>query len=199
MTHLKKNVAVFLLNNWGEVHSVFALFIAIPLAFPPMISHLLSALGGVILQSMCKGSLGIPITMPMTSNFSSLLSDKEPDTYANHFFWASLVSQAVKNLPAMWKTQVQSLGGENPLVKGMTAQSSILAWRITWTEEPGEFHGIAESDTTGRLTRSHSHFHDRGYLMTNIKHLSAGALPMYMHWNIIIISPQKAPFEGNFP
>ncbi|KAI4543870.1 hypothetical protein MG293_006664 [Ovis ammon polii] len=43
------------------------------------------ALRGVILQSMYKGSLGIPMTVPMTSNFSSLLSDKEPDTYANHF------------------------------------------------------------------------------------------------------------------
>ena len=83
----------------------------------------------------------------MASNFSSLLSDKEPDTYANHFLWASLVSQAVKNLPAMWKTQVQSLGGEDPLAKGVTAQSSILAWRISWTEEPGEFRGIAKSLT----------------------------------------------------
>ena len=43
----------------------------------------------------------------------------------------------VKNLPAMQETQVQSLGQEDPLEKEMVAQSSILAWRIPWTEEPG--------------------------------------------------------------
>ena len=50
---------------------------------------------------------------------------------------ASLVTQMVKNLPAMQETQVRSLGGENPLEKGMAIQSSILAWRIPWTEQPG--------------------------------------------------------------
>ena len=43
----------------------------------------------------------------------------------------------VKNLPAMRKTQVQSLGQEDPLEKGMVTHSSILALRIPWTEEPG--------------------------------------------------------------
>jgi len=43
----------------------------------------------------------------------------------------------VKNLPAMWETQVQSLGWEDPLEKERANQSSILAWRITRTEEPG--------------------------------------------------------------
>ena len=43
----------------------------------------------------------------------------------------------VKNLPAMWKIQVQSLGGEDCLEKGMAIHSSILAWTIPWTEEPG--------------------------------------------------------------
>ena len=52
-------------------------------------------------------------------------------------FQASLVAQAVKNLPAMQETRVQSLGLEDPLEKGMATQSSILAWRIPWTEEPG--------------------------------------------------------------
>ena len=47
----------------------------------------------------------------------------------------SLVSQTIKKLPAMWKTQVQSLGQEDPLEKGMVAHSSILAWEISWTEE----------------------------------------------------------------
>ena len=49
----------------------------------------------------------------------------------------SLVAQTVKNLPVMWKTWVQSLGWEDPLEKGMATHSSILAWRIPWTEEPG--------------------------------------------------------------
>ena len=43
----------------------------------------------------------------------------------------------VKNLPAMKETWVRSLGWEDPLEKGMATYSSILAWRISWTEEPG--------------------------------------------------------------
>ena len=50
---------------------------------------------------------------------------------------APMVAQMVKNLPAMQKTQVQSLGREDPLQKGMATHSSILAWEIPWTEEPG--------------------------------------------------------------
>ena len=51
---------------------------------------------------------------------------------------ASLVTQTVKNLPAMWETQVQSLSQEDSLEKGVASHSSILAWRIPWTEKPGE-------------------------------------------------------------
>ena len=47
--------------------------------------------------------------------------------------WASLVSQLVENLPAVWETWIQSLGWEDPLVKGKANHSSILAWRIPWT------------------------------------------------------------------
>ena len=50
---------------------------------------------------------------------------------------ASLVAQTVKNLPAMQKTWVQSLGQEDPLEKEMATHSGILAGRIPWTEEPG--------------------------------------------------------------
>ena len=46
------------------------------------------------------------------------------------------MAQMVKNLPAMQKTQVQSLGSEDPLEKGKATHSSILAWRIPWTQEP---------------------------------------------------------------
>ena len=48
-----------------------------------------------------------------------------------------MVAQTVKNRPAMWETWLQSLGWEDPLEEEMTIHSSILAWRIPWTEEPG--------------------------------------------------------------
>ena len=54
-----------------------------------------------------------------------------------HINQGSLVAQMVKNLPAVWETQVRSLGQEDPLEKGMNIHSSILAWRIPWPEEPG--------------------------------------------------------------
>ena len=51
--------------------------------------------------------------------------------------WVSLVAQMAKNLPAVQEMGVRSLGGEDPPGNGMAAHSSILAWRIPWTEEPG--------------------------------------------------------------
>ena len=50
---------------------------------------------------------------------------------------ASLVAQMEKSLPAVWETWVQSLGWEDPLEREMATHSSILAWRMPWTEEPG--------------------------------------------------------------
>ena len=50
----------------------------------------------------------------------------------------SLVAQMIKNLPAMEEIQIWSLDQEDPLEKGMATHSSILAWRIPWTEEPGQ-------------------------------------------------------------
>ena len=62
----------------------------------------------------------------------------------------SRVAQSVKHLPAMRETWVQFLGQEDPLEKEMATHSSILAWRIPWTEEPGrlQFMGWQELDTT---------------------------------------------------
>ena len=57
------------------------------------------------------------------------------------------MTQVVKNLPAKWETQVQSLGGEDPLEKELATHSRILAWRMPWTEEPGR-PWVAESDMT---------------------------------------------------
>ena len=72
-------------------------------------------------------------------------------------FWASLVAQSVKNLPAVQETRVRSLGWEDPLEKGMATHSSILAWRIPCTKEPGRLQsmGHKESDTTEQLTQQH--------------------------------------------
>ena len=55
----------------------------------------------------------------------------------------------VKKLPAMQETQVRSLGWEDPLEKEVATHSSILAWRIPWTEEPGRatVHGVPKSRT----------------------------------------------------
>ena len=55
---------------------------------------------------------------------------------------ASLMAQMVKNLPAMQETWVQFRGQEDPLEKGMETHSSILAWRIPWTEEPGRLQSM---------------------------------------------------------
>ena len=56
---------------------------------------------------------------------------------ALNYALASLVAQRLKCLPPMWETRVRFLGQENPLEKEMVTHSSILAWRIPWTEEPG--------------------------------------------------------------
>ena len=57
----------------------------------------------------------------------------------------SPVAQTVKNLPAMQETLVQSLGWEDPLEEGMTTHSSILAWKIPQTEEPGRLQSMESS------------------------------------------------------
>ena len=54
----------------------------------------------------------------------------------------SLVAQTVKNPPAMWETWVQSLSQEDPLEEEVATHSSILAWKIQWTEEPGELQSV---------------------------------------------------------
>ena len=56
----------------------------------------------------------------------------------------SLVAQMVKRLPTMWETQVRSLGWEDPLEKEMGTHSSILAWKIPWTEETGMLYNLQD-------------------------------------------------------
>ena len=58
------------------------------------------------------------------------------------YFRASWVAQMIKNPPAMQETWVQSLSWEDPLEEGVAIPSSILAWRIPWTEEPGRLQSM---------------------------------------------------------
>ena len=81
-------------------------------------------------------------------------------------YWNS-VAQMVKNLSAMRETWVQFLGQEDPLEKGMAIYSSILAWRIPWTEKPGGLQslGVAKSPT-GLSDLTHTHTHDLLFLLS---------------------------------
>ena len=74
--------------------------------------------------------------------------------------WASLVAQLLKNLPAVQETWVLSLGWEDPLEKKMATHSSILAWKISWTEEPDGLQSMG-SQRVGRDWASNT------YLLTN--------------------------------
>ena len=80
---------------------------------------------------------GIPRELPEIS--VSLIVDSR---YVFKQCWISLLTQMVKNLPAMWETQVQSLGQDDPLEEGMATHSRILVWRIPWTEEPHELQSM---------------------------------------------------------
>ena len=92
-------------------------------------------------------------TQPSEQNPGTEMDDQ--GTVCGGPTWALLEAHTVKNLPAVQETQVRSLGWEDPLEKGMATHSSILAWRIPWSEEPGRLYspwGRKESDTTERLT-----------------------------------------------
>ena len=67
---------------------------------------------------------------------------------------ASPVPQTVENLPVIQETQVRSLGREDPLEENMATHSSILAWRIPWTEELDGLQSPKEWDTTEQLTHT---------------------------------------------
>ena len=73
--------------------------------------------------------------------------------------WFTLVAQMVKNLPAMQKTRVQSLGQEDPLVKGMATHSSILTWRIPWTKESGGLQSMGVTKSQTRLSDFYFHWY----------------------------------------
>ena len=87
--------------------------------------------------------------------------------------WAFLVTQMVKNPPAMQETQVWSLGQEDPLEKGIFTHPSILAWRIPRTEEPGRLQSIGLQRfgydcTTNIFTFIYIYIHTHIYEHTHI-------------------------------
>ena len=69
--------------------------------------------------------------------------------------WASLVAQMVENLPPVQETWVWSLSWEDPVEKGMVTHSSILVWRIPWTEEPGGWEST-ESQSPAWMSDEHT-------------------------------------------
>ena len=100
--------------------------------------YLLCRLGGELGKSLTVSGSYQQIRVPSTEvlgislGFCRLLCALE---FSPH--WASLVAQMLKNLPAMQETWVWYLDWEDPLEKGMATHSSILAWRIPWSEKPG--------------------------------------------------------------
>ena len=103
--------------------------------------------------------------------------------------WASLVAQMVKSLPARQReAQVRSLGGEDPLEQGMATHSSLLAWEIPWTEEPGGLQ------STGSLQRVGYHWVTKTFtFQATIKCImGVSSLPRHIscHLNKTIIVPE---------
>ena len=80
--------------------------------------------------------------------------------------WIFPVAQMVKNLPAKQKTQIRSLGWKDALEKGMAIHSSILAWRISWPEEPGRPQSMGSHSRT-RLSDQHYHYTYETYRVSN--------------------------------
>ena len=79
----------------------------------------------------------------------------------------------IKNMPAMWETWVWSLGWEDPLEKRMITDSSILAWKIPWTEEPGGLESMGSQRVSHDLvtnTETQAFFHDYVILLLMISH-----------------------------
>ena len=73
---------------------------------------------------------------------SSILAPPSPQKRGSKKYWTSLVAQTVKRLPTRRETRLQSLGREDLLEKEMATHSSILAWKIPWTEEPDRLQSM---------------------------------------------------------
>ena len=83
-------------------------------------------------------------------------SPTEETDYPLQYSWASLLAQTVKNPPAKWETWVRSLGWEDSLEEGMATHSSVLAWRIPRTEEPGRLQSMGSQRVRHNWATQHS-------------------------------------------
>ena len=83
----------------------------------------------------------------------------------------------VKNLPAMWETQVRSLGWEGPLEEGMATHSNILAWRIPWTEELLGYRSWGHKDWDSSEVSQHACMQSPMYIISFLCPDNSGNLP----------------------
>ena len=97
-------------------------------------------------------------------------------------YQASRVAQTVKNLPAMWETQVWALGQEDPLEKGMATHSSALAWTIPRTEEPGGLQSIG-SQRAGHDWATNTHTDTVSKVQQVLKSSLPVPIPFYVWRN----------------
>ena len=124
--------------------------------------------------------------------------------YLLHYSWASLMAQTVKNPPAMQETWVWSLGWEDPLEEGMATNSSILAWRILWTEESGRLQSMESQRVRHNWATKQSTQH-RGYKweqlliseLLSMKETNFGWFPGFWFVNWIYIDQEKNHGDKN--
>ena len=112
-------------------------------------------------------------------------------------YWACLVAQIGKNPPAMWKTWVPSLDWEDPLAEGMTTHSSILSWRILWTEEPGRLWGHKDLDTTRWLSTKVDNYILFGELtwMWELDYKESWAPKNWCFWTVVLEKTLENPLD----
>ena len=112
---------------------------------PLHLCHLFS-LFGIFSPLFCLMEFKLNFKNHLLEGFPDILTPPHTTELINlpqaHYLRAFLVAQMVKNLPTMQETWAWSLGQEDPLEKGMATHSSILAWRIPWTEEPGSLQSM---------------------------------------------------------
>ena len=117
-------------------------------------------------------------------NQSSLRKGRQQPWGERHF--RRMVAELVKNPPAMWETRVQSLGWEDPLVKGTASHPSILAWRIPRTVQPmgsqsqtrlSDFHIHTHGAGTHRLLGTRAPFHQGNLKLPQTRHPTCSKLP----------------------
>ena len=114
-----------------------------------------------------------------------------------YHFWTSLVAQLVQNLPSMQETQVRSLGQEHPLEKGMATHTSNLAWRISWTEDPGGFQSMG-SQRVGHDWVTNTHNIVSVFLPVNSKSSEQIQLEIIDMANLVWWPPRHDDIYGSF-